>query len=226
MVKNIYQEMVDNAVHFGHKTQKWDPRMKRYLYGEKNGVHIFNLEKTADLLEKACGFLAKTVAEGKIVLFVSTKPQAIALMEETAKECGMPFVVSRWIPGFLTNFPTIKTRINYLRDLKDQEATGKFEKYTKKEVGKLKKTIDKLEASLGGVENLTKKPDVVFVADVVKDKIVVAEANECGISVVAIVDSNANPITVNYPIPGNDDAVKSLKFLVGKVAEAIQTARK
>lgn len=226
MVKNIYQEMVDNAVHFGHKTQKWDPRMKKYLYGEKNGVHIFNLEKTADLLEKACRYLTKAVSEGKIVLFVSTKPQAIALMENTAKECGMPYVVSRWIPGFLTNFPTIKTRINYLKDLKEQEANGQLEKYTKKEIGKLKKTIEKLEASLGGVQNLTRKPDIVFVADVVKDKIVVAEANECGIPVAAIVDSNSNPITVDYPIPGNDDAVKSLKFLIEKIAEAIKIARK
>ena len=224
--KNIYQEMVDNSVHFGHKTQKWDPRMKKYLYGEKNGVHVFNLEMTAALLEKACAALSKTVSEGKVVLFVSTKPQAIALIEATAKECGMPFVVSRWIPGFLTNFPTVKKRIDYLKDLKEQEASGELEKYTKKEAGKLKKTIEKLEMSLGGVQNLTRRPDMVFVADVVKDKIVVKEANVCKIPVVAIVDSNSNPLPVDFPIPGNDDAVRSLKFFIGKVADAIKAARK
>lgn len=226
MAKTIYQDMVDNTVHFGHKTQKWDPRMKKYLYGEKNGVHVFNLEMTVKMLEDACAFLSKTVAEGKTILFVSTKPQAIALIEESAKNCGMPFVVSRWIPGFLTNFPTVKTRIDYLKSLKEQEANGEFEKYTKKEAGQLKKTIDKLEVSLGGVQNLTKKPDAVFVADVVKDEIVVKEANVMKIPVIGICDSNANPNPVDYPIPGNDDAVKSLKFLIGKVFEAVQASRK
>lgn len=226
MVKTIYDDMVNNTVHYGHRTQKWDPRMKKYLYGERNGVHVFNLEMTVKMLEEACAFLSKNVAEGKTVLFVSTKPQAIALIEESAKACGMPFVVSRWIPGFLTNFPTVKTRIDYLKSLKEQEANGEFEKYTKKEASQLKKTIEKLETSLGGVQNLTKKPDVVFVADVVKDEIVVKEAKVMKVPVVGICDSNANPTQVDYPIPGNDDAVKSLKFLIGKVLEAIQSARK
>lgn len=225
MAKTIYQEMVENTVHYGHKTQKWDPRMKKFLYGEKNGVHVFNLEMTATLLEKACAFLSKIVAEGKTVLFVSTKPQAISIIEESAKACKMPFVVSRWIPGFLTNFPTVKKRIDYLKSLKEQESTGEFEKYTKKEASKLKKTIEKLEASLGGVQDLTKRPDLIFVADVVKDKIVVSEANVCKIPVIGIADSNANPLNVNFPIPGNDDAVKSLKFLIGKITEAVQTGR-
>jgi small subunit ribosomal protein S2 len=226
MAKTIYQEMVDNAVHFGHRTQKWDPRMKRYLYGEKNGIHIFNLEKTAEMLEKALNFIGKSVSEGKVVLFVSTKPQAIYLVENSAKECGMPYVVSRWIPGFITNFPTIKKRIDYLRSLKDQKASGEFEKYTKKEASKLSKTIEKLETSLGGAQNLTRKPDVVFIVDVVKDKIVVEEANRSSIPVVAIVDSNANPEFVDYPIPGNDDSVKSITYLVGKVVEVVKKSRK
>lgn len=226
MVKTMYEDMVNNTVHFGHKTQKWDPRMKKYLYGEKNGVHVFNLEVTVKMLESACAFLAKNVAEGKTILFVSTKPQAIALIEDAAKACGMPFVVSRWIPGFLTNFPTVKTRIDYLKSLKEQEASGEFEKYTKKEVGQLKKTIEKLETSLGGVQSMTKRPDVIFVADVVKDEIVVKEANVMKTPIVGICDSNANPNPVDYPIPGNDDAVKSLKFLIGKVLEAVQSARK
>ncbi|MFA4890825.1 MAG: 30S ribosomal protein S2 [Candidatus Gracilibacteria bacterium] len=226
MSDKIYQEMVANAVHYGHRTHKWDPRMRKYLCGEKNGIHIFNLEKTVEMLGKAVDFLAKAVAEGKLILFVSTKPQAIHLVEKTAKECGMPYVVTRWIPGFITNFPTIKKRIKYLKDLKEQQETGEFDKYTKKEASKLKKQIEKLEASLGGVQELTRKPDVIFVVDVVKDKIVVEEAFRSKIPVVAIVDSNANPERVAYPIPGNDDAVRSINYLVGKVAEVIKKTKK
>lgn len=225
MADDILQEMIANAVHFGHRTHKWDPRMRKYLHGEKNGIHIFNLEMTAKLLGNALSFLRKSLSEGKTVLFVSTKPQAISLVEGAAKECGAPYVVSRWIPGFITNFSTIKKRIKYLKDLKDQEATGEFEKYTKKEASKLKKTIDKLQISLGGVQNLTKQPDVVFVVDVVKDKIVVEEANKSGIPVIGIVDSNADPDPVDYPIPGNDDAVKSITYLVGKIAEAFKGSK-
>lgn len=218
--------MMANAVHFGHKTQKWDSRMRRYLYGEKNGVHVFNLEKTVEMLEKAVQFVSKTVSEGKNILFVSTKPQALALVEKTAKECGMPFVISRWIPGFLTNFSTISKRIKYLKDLKGQKEDGSFEKYTKKEASKLNKTIDKLEMSLGGVEDITRVPDAVFIIDVVRDNIVVKEANKLGIPVVAITDSNANPEEITYPIPGNDDATKSITYLTGKIADAIQSSKK
>jgi small subunit ribosomal protein S2 len=226
MTEKIYQEMVANAVHYGHRTHKWDPRMRKYLHGEKGGIHVFNLELTLKLLEAAVNFVGKNVSEGKIVLFVSTKPQAISLVEETAKECGMPFVVTRWIPGLITNFATIKKRIKYLKDLKEQEVTGEFEKYTKKEASKLKKTIEKLETSLGGVQDMTRKPDVIFVVDVVKDKIVVQEAARAGIPVVAIVDSNSNPEGVTYPIPGNDDAVRSINYLVGKIADAVKSSKK
>lgn len=215
-----------NAVHFGHKTQKWDSRMRRYLYGEKNGVHVFNLEKTVEMLERAVQFVSKTVSEGKVILFVSTKPQALGLIERTAKECGMPFVISRWIPGFLTNFATISKRIKYLKDLKAQQEDGTFEKYTKKEASKLKKTIEKLEMSLGGVEDITRVPDAVYIIDVVRDNIVVKEAKKLGIPVVAITDSNANPEEIDYPIPGNDDATKSITYLTGKIADAIQSSKK
>jgi small subunit ribosomal protein S2 len=166
------------------------------------------------------------VSEGKVILFVATKPQAIRLIEETSKECGMPYVVSRWIPGFLTNFSTIKARIKCLRDLKDQQETGAFEKYTKKEASGLKKTIEKLGTSLGGVESMTKLPDAVFLVDVVRDKIVAREAKRLGIPVIAIADSNANPELVDFIIPANDDAVKSLTYLVGKFAEVIGKTKK
>ena len=211
--------MVANAVHYGHRTHKWDPRMRKYLHGEKGGL-------TLKMLNDSLDFMKKSVSEGKTVLFVSTKPQAIKLVEETAKDCGMPYVVTRWIPGLITNFGTIKKRIKYLKDLKEQEATGEFDKYTKKEASKLKKTIEKLETSLGGVQEMTRKPDVIFVVDVVKDKIVVEESNRAGIPVVAIVDSNSNPEGVDYPIPGNDDAVRSINYLVGKIAEAVKGSKK
>jgi len=226
MTEKIYQEMVANADHYGHRTHKWDPRMRKYLHGEKGGIHVFNLELTLKMLNDSLDFMKKSVSEGKTVLFVSTKPQAIKLVEETAKDCGMPYVVTRWIPGLITNFGTIKKRIKYLKDLKEQEATGEFDKYTKKEASKLKKTIEKLETSLGGVQEMTRKPDVIFVVDVVKDKIVVEESNRAGIPVVAIVDSNSNPEGVDYPIPGNDDAVRSINYLVGKIAEAVKGSKK
>lgn len=221
MVKNIAQEMFENAVHVGHRTQKWDPRMKKFLYGEQNGIHLINLEKTVSYLEKALLFMSKLVSEGRIILFVSTKPQSVKLLEDLAKSCHMPYVTSKWIPGLLTNFPTMKTRIRYLADLKDKEATGEFEKYTKKEVSKFKKEIEKLELSLGGLQGLDSKPDAVFVVDVVRDAIVVEEANKLGIPVVGFTDSNANPMEITYPIPANDDALKSLTYLCNKIKEAL-----
>lgn len=225
-MQKILEEMLQNAVHFGHKTQKWDPRMRKYLYGEKDGIHIFNLEKTAQRLEEALSFLTKAVNEGKIVLFVSTKPQALTLIKNTANDCKMPYVISRWIPGFLTNFTTVGKRIKYLNDLESQEASGEFEKFTKKEASLLKKQIEKLKTSLGGVQHITRTPDVVVLVDAVRDNIVVKEANRVGIPVIAIVDSNANPDEVTYPIPGNDDAIKSITYLIGRIADVIQKVKK
>lgn len=223
--KKDFQDMFEHAVHIGHRTQKWNPRMKKFLYGDRNGIHIINLERTKKYLDNALVFLGKLASEGKNVLFVSTKPQSLSLVETAAKAAGMPYVTHRWIPGLLTNFSTIKNRIKYLAKLKEEEASGDFDKYTKKEASKLKKTIDKLEAALGGVQNMTDKPDCVFVIDVVRDKIAVYEANRLGVPVVGIVDSNADPSGIDYPIPGNDDALKSLVYFVGKVGETLQSSR-
>lgn len=220
------KEMFDNAVHIGHRTQKWNPRIKKYLYGELSGLHIINLEKTFECLDKALTFMSKTLADGRTILFVSTKPQSIKLIEDLADGCNMPFVTQKWIPGLLTNFPTIKRRIKYLADLKQQEASGEFEKYTKKEALKLKKEIEKLETSLGGVEGLTDLPDAIFVVDTVRDRIVIKEANKLNISVIGLVDSNADPTLVNYPIPANDDAMDSLKYLLGKIGEVLKKPNK
>jgi small subunit ribosomal protein S2 len=170
--------------------------------------------------------LSKLANEGKTVLFVSTKPQSVKLLEETAKECHMPYVVSKWIPGLLTNFGTVKTRIKYLADLKAQEKGGEFDKYTKKEVSNFKKAMEKLEIALGGVQNMFDLPDAVFIVDAVRDHIVVEEASRLGIPVVAIVDTNADPTVVTYPIPGNDDAVKSLVYFFNKVKGVFQKSSK
>ncbi len=224
--ENLIKEMFENAVHIGHRTQKWNPKMKKYLYGEYGGLHIINLEETVRFLEVSLVFMSKMISEGKKILFISTKPQSVKLVESLAKKSKMPYVINKWIPGLLTNFPTVKKRIKYLLDLKEKEATGEFSKYTKKEASSLKKTIDKLEITLGGVSNLDKLPDAVFVLDVVRDAIVVKEANKIGIPVIAFIDSNADPKAIDYPIPANDDALKSLKFLLGKVEDAMTKSMK
>ncbi len=215
------KEMFENGVHIGHRTRKWNPKMKKFIYGEVSGIHIIDLEKSFDRLEKSLEFLKKLVSEGKKVLFVSTKAQSVKLIEDVANSTHMPYVVTRWIPGLLTNFPTVKTRIKYLIDLKEQEASGGFEKYTKKEASKLKKTIDKLQASLGGVEEMRKLPDAVFVLDSCRDKIVVKEAKKIHLPVIGIVDTNADPSMIDYPIPGNDDALKSLAYILNQVKTAL-----
>lgn len=226
MTKSELQKMFDCAVHIGHRTHKWDPRARKFIFGERNGIHIIDLEKTAAHLEKALAFLDKSGKEGKTVLFVSTKPQSVGLLEEAAKSCGMPYVVSKWIPGLLTNFGTIKKRIKYLSDMKEQEKSGEFEKYTKNEASKLRKEMDKLQVSLGGVENMKSLPDVVFVVDVVRDEIVVKEAKKIGIPIVGLIDTNANPASVDYPIPGNDDALKSLEYFIGAVSDTLKKVSK
>lgn len=215
------KEMLEAAVHFGHKTQRWNPKMRRYLYGERNGVHIFDLQKTQEMLEKALEYLKHASANGKIVLLVSTKPQAAHLIVDAAEATKMPYVVHKWMGGLLTNFSTMKQRIRYLRTLREQEKNGEFEKYTKKEASELRKVIAKLDNALGGVRNLDRLPDVVFVVDAVRDRIAIKEANKVKIPVVAIVDSNADPDGVAHPIPGNDDAVKSLTYLISGVKNAM-----
>lgn len=225
MSKTTVKEMMDAAMHFGHQTQRWNPKMKPYLYGSKNGIHIFDLEKTAESLDRALEFLKQTAAAGKIIMLASTKPQAAKLIMEAAKESHMPYVVHKWMPGLLTNFSTIKTRIKYFNDLLDQEKSGELEKYTKKEIARIKKELVKLQDAFGGVREMDRLPAVVFVVDVLRDRIIVNEANKMKITVVAITDSNADPDGVDYAIPANDDAISALNFIIGKVKEALVTAR-
>ncbi|MBD3330304.1 30S ribosomal protein S2 [Candidatus Peregrinibacteria bacterium] len=226
MATQLANDLFQNFVHIGHRTQKWNPKMKKYLYGELDGYHIINLEKTIDLLDIALQFLSKTSGEGKTILFVSTKPQSMNLIKNVAQSCNMPYVASKWIPGLITNYSTVKTRIKYLSDLKEQAASGELDKYTKKEASQLKKNIAKLQIALGGVQKMTKAPDVVFVLDPVRDDIVVKEANKSKIPVVAFTDSNADPDLIDYPIPANDDALKALDFMLDKIAEAVKKPNK
>lgn len=222
----MMQEMLDSAVHFGHKTQRWNPKMRRFLYGQRNGVHMIDLLKTQECLEKASEFLTNHVSQGRNVLFVCTKPQASDLIRAAANETHMPYVADKWVGGLLTNFATVKRRIRYFKKLLEDQGNGDFDKYTKKEAAKMKKEIVKLQAALGGVKDLDKLPNCVFVADVVRDLIAVKEARKLKIPVVAICDSNADPEGIDYPIPGNDDAVQSLTYLLNAVKGAILQGKK
>jgi small subunit ribosomal protein S2 len=195
--------------------------MAPYIYGKHSGVHVFDLKKTAQALEESCKFLQRLSSEGKNILFVSTKQQAVKIVEDVAKECGMPHITHKWVPGLLTNFNTIKKRIKYLQTLKEQEKAGDLDKYTKKEALGFKKTIEKLEDALGGVQDMHKLPDALIVVDVVREKISIKEANKLNIPIVAIVDSNGDPSNVTYPIPANDDAIHSIQFLIQYLGKAV-----
>jgi len=215
------KEMAASAVHFGHPTHKWNPKMKPYLYGSRYGIHIFDLKKTAERLVKALEFLSDSVRQNKEILFVGTKQQCRKLLKEIKESTGMPIVTDKWIPGLLTNFKTIKERINYFKKLKEDDSKGELSKYTKKEQSKLRKKIQDLSTSLSGVENMQGTPDVIFVADICRDNIAVKEARRLKIPVVAIVDSNSDPDIVDYVIPANDDAIKSLSYILSLVKEAV-----
>jgi small subunit ribosomal protein S2 len=226
MQQELLNEMLANAVHFGHKRQKWNPKMKKFIYGKLKDIHVINLVKTEKLLEEALIFIKKIVSEGKTILLVGTKDQAVNVIKKMGDSTKMPYINHKWIGGFLTNYSTIRTRIRYLKKLKEQKETGEFEKYTKKEASDFGKEIEKLENSLGGVENMTAIPDALFIIDVNKEKIALAEANKLKIPIVGICDTNSDPSKVTYPIPANDDSIKSLTFLANKIEDAILSAKK
>lgn len=222
----ILEEMLNAACHFGHRVSKWNPKMHRYLYTKREGIHIFDLTKTYECLTRALDFLRENASQGKIILLVSTKLHAARLMNESAKKSGCPFVSRKWIPGLLTNFDTLRKRINYFKELKEQKATGGWEKYTKKERLELQRELDKLEDAFSGVEHMNKLPDTVVVLDAVHDALALREAKRLKIATVAICDSNADPDLVTYPIPGNDDAIKALHYFMEKITGAIEEGKK
>lgn len=224
--KKMLEELLQAACHFGHRVSKWNPKMSAYIYTKRDGVHIFDLTKTADALNKAMSFLTETAAAGKEILLVSTKLHATKLVQEAAIRCGCPYVTQKWMPGLLTNFDTIRKRIKYFRDLKDQKAKGEWDKYTKKERLELSRILEKLEDAFSGVENMLHMPEVVVVLDSIRDVLALREARKLKLATVGICDSNADPDLLTYPIPGNDDAIKSLRYFVSKLSSAIEEGKK
>jgi len=214
------------GLHFGHKTEKWNPKVSPFLFGAKNGIHIFDLEKTVEYLVVAKNFLEKSASEGKKILLVSTKQQTRESLPDLALALDCPFVVEKWFGGLLTNWNTTKERIRQLRDLKKERDENAFSKYLKKERNQKMKQIEKLESWLSGIESLEKKPDLLFILDTVCDNLAVREAKKCGIPIVAVVDSNADPDLIDYPIPANDDAPKAIQFILNEVGEAIESGQK
>jgi small subunit ribosomal protein S2 len=214
------RQLLEAGVHFGHQTRRWNPKMQRYIFGERNGIYILDLQQTVGLLEKAYKFVEDTVAGGGTVLFVGTKKQAQEAVEQQALRVGMPFVNFRWLGGMLTNFETIKTRLARLRELEDMVNDGTIELLTKKEGLLLTRELDKLQRNLGGIRTMTKLPSAVWIVDTVKEHIAVTEANRLGIPVVAVVDTNCDPDVIDYVIPGNDDAIRSGALLTHLMADA------
>ncbi len=195
--------------------------MKNYIFTKRNGIHIIDLEKTARMMTRACDFIRSTVAEGGTILFVGTKKQAQNTIEEETKRCGMYYVNQHWIGGMLTNFATIQARIDYLVRLEDQKSKGEFDRLPKKEAQKLEEEIVRLNRTMGGFKEMTRVPSALFIIDPTKENIALAEAKRIGIPVVAVVDTNANPDIIDYPVPGNDDAIRAIKLVCGKIADAV-----
>ncbi len=219
------KELLGAACHFGHRKEKWNPKMKRYLYGVRKGIHIFDLAKTREGLEKTCDALRSLQKEGKTILFVSTKQQSIRFLEKLGHECNQPTVTKKWMPGLLTNWSTMKKRIRYYLDLQNSFKTGEIEKYTKKEQVRLRKELAKLDLAFSGVATLSQLPAAVFVVDAVRDNVAVREARKLGIPVYGICDSNANPDDFTVLIPANDDAVKSIEVLLASVTSELSGAK-
>ncbi|MCR5694229.1 MAG: 30S ribosomal protein S2 [Clostridia bacterium] len=219
------KQLLESGVHFGHQTRRWNPKMNEYIYMERNGIHIIDLQKTVKKIDEAYAFIQQISTEGGTVLFVGTKKQAKDSIAEEAQRCGMYYVTNRWLGGMLTNYQTIKLRINRLNELYEKEANGTFDFLPKKEVAKLKLEREKLEKNLGGIRQMTSLPAAVFVVDPKSEMNAVLEARKLGIPVVGIVDTNCDPEDVDYVIPANDDAIRAIKLITGKMADAVIEGR-
>ena len=219
------KQLLEAGVHFGHQTRRWNPKMSEYIFAERNGIYIIDLQKTVKKLEEAYSFIREVSINGGEVLFVGTKKQAMDSIKEEAIRCGMPFVNARWLGGMLTNFQTIQKRIKRLAQLKAMEQDGTFALLPKKEVIKLNLEIEKLEKFMGGITEMKKQPAALFIVDPRKERIAVAEAHKLGIPIVAIVDTNCDPDEVDYVIPGNDDAIRAVRLIAGAMADAIIEGR-
>ncbi|MDR0452990.1 MAG: 30S ribosomal protein S2 [Treponema sp.] len=218
------KSLLESGVHFGHQVKRWDPRMKKYIFAERNGIHIIDLQKTIQSIKDAYDAVRKTVSAGKTVLFVGTKKQAQQAIQKEAERCGMIYVNNRWLGGMLTNFVTIKKSLLRLKKLEKMEIDGTFENLTKKEIASLGKERSKLQKNLGGIKEMKELPGILFIIDTRKEAIAVAEAQRQGIPIIAVVDTNCNPDGIDYPIPGNDDAIRAITLFTQIIANAVVEA--
>ncbi|MCI8372785.1 MAG: 30S ribosomal protein S2 [Lachnospiraceae bacterium] len=218
------KQLLEAGVHFGHQTRRWNPKMAEYIYTERNGIYIIDLQKSVGKVDEAYRAIADVVADGGTILFVGTKKQAQDAIKTEAERCGMFYVNERWLGGMLTNFKTIQSRIQRLKEIEAMEEDGTFDVLPKKEVIQLKKELEKLEKNLGGIKNMKKVPDIIFVVDPKKERICIQEAHTLGIPLVGIADTNCDPEELDYVIPGNDDAIRAVKLIVSKMADAVVEA--
>ena len=215
------KELLEAGVHFGHQKERWNPKMKRFIFTERNGIHIIDLQQTIQYFEKAYDFVADLVANGGKILFVCTKKQGQDIVKEEAERCGMFYVNKRWLGGTITNFQTIRKSVYKLKMLKKMEEEGVLEQLPKKEAMRLRRKREKLEKYIGGIENMNRLPDALYIVDVVREEIAVKEARKAGIPIVGLVDTNADPDLIDYPIPANDDAIRAIKLLTSRIADAV-----
>jgi small subunit ribosomal protein S2 len=220
------KDLLEAGVHFGHQTKRWNPKMKGFIFTDRNGIYIIDLQKTLICLDRARQKVKEVVEKGQDVIFVGTKKQAKEVIKEEAKRCGMPHVTERWLGGMLTNFHTIRLNIKRLKDLEKMKEDGTYQKLTKKEVLKLERIREKLDKAIGGIKEVNRLPGLLYVVDSKKERISVAEANKLKIPVVAIIDTNSDPEPIDFPIAGNDDAIKSIKVISHEIADAVLEAQK
>ena len=219
------RQMLEAGVHFGHQTHRWNPRMKRFIFGERNGIYIIDLEQTLDRVETSYKFVRDMVANGGSILFIGTKKQAQDPIKFFAEKCGMPYINERWLGGMLTNFDTIAKRVSKMQDYERMRDTGEFELMPKKEALLISRELEKLQKNLSGIRNMSRLPTAVFILDTVKESIAVTEANKLGLPVIAVVNTNVNPDLITYPIPGNDDAIRANELMCRMICEAVTEGR-
>jgi small subunit ribosomal protein S2 len=219
------RQMLEAGVHFGHQTHRWNPRMKRFIFGERNGIYIIDLEQTLDRVDSAYKFVRDMVANGGSILFIGTKKQAQDPVKFFADKCGMPYINERWLGGMLTNFDTISKRVQKMQDYERMRDTGEFELMPKKEALLISRELEKLQKNLSGIRNMSRRPTAVFIIDTMKESIAVTEANKLGLPVIAVVDTNVNPDLITFPIPGNDDAIRANELMARVICEAVIEGR-
>ncbi len=225
MSEIVVKEILEAGVHFGHKTSKWNPKMRPYIYGKRNNIHIIDLKETIRGLVRAQKYLYKVAAQGSLILFVGTKRQAVDTVRQAAESCGMPYCTERWLGGTLTNFRTIRSRLKRLEELEQLETSGELATYSKKQQSRLRRDLDKIRRNLGGIREMNRLPEAIVIVDPSKEKNCIQEARSLGITTVALIDTDSDPDLVDLPIPGNDDSIRSIKIIASYLAHAVSQGR-